>query len=737
MLFRKIFVACAFALVGRGVGAQSWQAKGTWYAPATWDICAITLSLLPDGRLLAWNWSHDDTFGPLFHVRVTPPPMPGNPPDYTQMVRTPFPFQPLHQHELFCAGTAYLPDGRLLAVGGHRLNNIGLDKVKIFDYRDNSWLQMSSMTPYPPGSGDSANGRWYPTVMGLPNGDYIFLSGTRDQLTDGYLINDYPEIWTPPVATAGDQISRLLNPDTGDPVLMRLKEYYPLAFIHPTSGNLLVLASNSDANLASVTGNDRSLNLASLTLDPINTCLVPNIKNDYPSAVMIDGIIVKSGGSAHGADGKDDDPNPGNRAVPAVANSAFMKVADNHLPGTQMDVWKSAPLSGRVGQMNYARKNHTLVALPDGKVLAMGGCYKRNVPGASGGPIEGAEERTTPEMYDPLNPNQDWQLLAGPPEGERIPRPYHSTALLLPDARIVVAGGEREFDRFEGKLIDTQRAMQLFAPPYGGKEETEWRQEQPIVTASSGLEAPVMRYGEPFSVRVTTYQGRPIKSISLISIGTMTHAFNSNQQFVFLHKPESTPLNPGSIDLTAPASTTIARPGYYMLFAIDSQGVPSNALMVRLADFEPFAVSNVSVTYGKVVGNLNPSQLRMSENAYLGDGISASASAQCEFVADVMGTSRPMSRMRVRVEAKTSTPTTLLVSVYNFAHQSYETVGTSTLSTVEQVRTLELAGARVLAGDYLKPNESTPTMRIRIRSIGAGHMLKVDALRVSVRPPGK
>ena len=78
--------------------------------------------------------------------------------------------------------------------------------------------------------------------------------------------------------------------------------------------------------------------------------------------------------------------------------------------------------------MAFARRQHNATLLPDGKVLVTGGT---RLPGFN----NGAGAVLTAEIWDPAT--EAWTTLAS----MRVPRLYHSTALLLPDARVLAAGG--------------------------------------------------------------------------------------------------------------------------------------------------------------------------------------------------------------------------------------------------------------------------------------------------------
>jgi hypothetical protein len=83
-------------------------------------------------------------------------------------------------------------------------------------------------------------------------------------------------------------------------------------------------------------------------------------------------------------------------------------------------------------------------------------------------------------------------------------------------------------------------------------------------------------YGSSFTVQ--TPDATTISSVALIRNGSPTHAFDQDQRFVSL----SFTAGSGALSVTAPPNGNIAPPGYYMLFLVDSSGVPSVAKFVQV-----------------------------------------------------------------------------------------------------------------------------------------------------------
>ncbi|MCK1604759.1 hypothetical protein IVB02_25985 [Bradyrhizobium sp. 166] len=87
---------------------------------------------------------------------------------------------------LFCSGHAFLPDGRLFVAGGHIVDGDGVNQASLYDWRTNSW------TPLPPMN----HGRWYPSVVALPEGGMLVTSGSYREGPNTWQNNHIPQIWS-------------------------------------------------------------------------------------------------------------------------------------------------------------------------------------------------------------------------------------------------------------------------------------------------------------------------------------------------------------------------------------------------------------------------------------------------------------------------------------------------------------------------------------------------------------
>ena len=214
-----------------------------------------------------------------------------------------------------------------------------------------------------------------------------------------------------------------------------------------------------------------------------------------------------------------------------------------------LDTDQATPAWRQVASMHYPRIYHTMTILPDGNVLVTGG-GPTTAATATGDAILPAE------MWSPSTEN--FALLAS----MNAPRLYHSEATLLPDGRVVVMGG----GRFDDYTVPTnQFSAEFYSPPY------LFRGARPVITAAPAA----LTYGGTFSVQ--TPDAARIASVSLVRLGSVTHTVNMSQRLV----PLSFTSAGASLSVTAPANGNAAPPGYYMLFIVDTNGVPSVASILH------------------------------------------------------------------------------------------------------------------------------------------------------------
>ena len=147
-------------------------------------------------------------------------------------------------------------------------------------------------------------------------------------------------------------------------------------------------------------------------------------------------------------------------------------------------------------------------------------------------------------------------------------------ALLLPDASVLVGGGRFFFNNTDPT---TQLNYEIYYPPYLFTSTGALAARPDITTAPTGIVSDTT----PFTVQ-TSNPATSIASAVLIRAGSVTHSFNGGQRFVPLDivSRVGTTLN---VRLSPPADASLAPPGDYMLFVVDTSGVPSVARFVQVA----------------------------------------------------------------------------------------------------------------------------------------------------------
>lgn len=215
-----------------------------------------------------------------------------------------------------------------------------------------------------------------------------------------------------------------------------------------------------------------------------------------------------------------------------------------------IDLTTPTPNWETVAPMAYRRRQHNLTLLPDETVLATGGS---SAPG-----FNNAEGSVFPaELWDPVA--ETWRTLQAANEA----RLYHSEAVLLPDARVLVSGGGHPSG---GGDDPNHFSAELYSPPY------LFNGPRPTITAAPAT----VRYNESFSV--VTPDGASITKVTWLRLSSVTHAFNMNQRLNRLAFSTSV----GGLNVTAPPNPRFCPPGHYMMFLVNAAGVPSEARIVRI-----------------------------------------------------------------------------------------------------------------------------------------------------------
>ncbi len=393
----------------------------------------------------------------------------------------------------------------LLVSGGHTQNWVGLQSSYTYDTFDNEWTQLPDMN----------NARWYPSVTTLPDGEILVTSGWIDT-THGD--NSIPQVWQNATSSWRD----LTTADLSLP-------FYPFMFVAP-NGKVFCAGPGR----------------ASRYLDVSKTGAWRFVANNlygtrnWGSAVMYDdGKVLVTGGT---------------QCDPYATNCT--KLPTN--TAETIDLNSPTPAWRYADSMAGARKLHNATLLPDGTVLVTGGSRGSEDPNSNS-----KNPAYSSEVWNPATGS--WSTLAS----LTVFRAYHSIALLLPDARVLSAGGD-----FGGA------SAEIYSPPY------LFKGARPTISSAPTS----INYGQTFFVGTPNAQS--ISEVTLLALSSVTHGFNMGQRIV---RP-SFSTTPGGLNVTASMTSNSAPPGYYMLFILNSTGVPSVAKFVKVGAAAPTPTPSPTAT---------------------------------------------------------------------------------------------------------------------------------------------
>jgi len=216
-----------------------------------------------------------------------------------------------------------------------------------------------------------------------------------------------------------------------------------------------------------------------------------------------------------------------------------------------VDINNATPVVTPTASLSADRRFGNTTVLADGKVWANGGS-------STGNTLAGA--RYDSETWDPATGT--WTLGATAAKA----RLYHSVSMLMPDGTVLTGGGGAP-----GPV--TQLNAEIYFPPYLYKTDGSGQPAvRPVIAAAPTAAA----WGQ--AVAVTMSDATPVTRMTLVRFGAVTHDFSNEQRF----QDVSFTQNGADLTVTMPTSADYAPPGFYMLFALDAQGVPSQAKIVRL-----------------------------------------------------------------------------------------------------------------------------------------------------------
>ncbi|CAI8600939.1 unnamed protein product [Vicia faba] len=430
--------------------------------------------------------------------------------------------------DTWCSSGQFLPDGTLLQTGG---DLDGFKKIRTFNPCDLNgscdWKELNDV--------ELSEGRWYATNQILPDGSIIIIGGRGSNTVEFYPKRENGIVSFPFLSETEDT---------------QMDNLYPYVHLLP-NGKLFVFA-----------------NTKSVMYDFIENRVVkvyPELNGgprNYPSAgssVMLalegefsEAVVVVCGGAQYGAFLE--------RNVDMPAHGSCGRI----MATGENPVWE-------MEDMPFQRIMGDMVILPNGDVLIINGAMK----GTQGFEL-GSDPCLNPVLYRPDEPVGLRFMVLNP---GTVARMYHSTANLLPDGRVLLAGSNPHvFYRFDVEF-PTELRLEAFSPEYLDSDKTNIRPE--IVEIPE-----TVSYGVGFDVVVSV--GLPVVGVIEVNLGSApfaTHSFSQGQRLVKLGVNSAVPDGGDGrwrIRCTAPPSGMVAPPGYYMVFAVN-QGVPSVARWIHVS----------------------------------------------------------------------------------------------------------------------------------------------------------
>lgn len=613
-------------------------------------VVPVFSALMPDGKVLYWDWlvsgvmdnsvEHDQY--PSTRILLWDPANPSAPGERLDVIGA----------NLFCAGFSHLPNGDLLVAGGNLGQAMaGLEQTWVYSWRDKTWTR----------SQDMERPRWYPSVASLANGESLIIAGDPQDENEASPYNlpgkAYPEVFTSNYTSPATQEWDPSNPadrlrgltnlayGPGDPTPPSWRIY---PFVFPSlDGRVLYAGAEANMQLIDTRGAGAYTSYgAREDSDQWGNGIV----REYGSAANFDRgrTIVNGGGkpsrysftpnqpTAPTGDPEDcllADGNiaPANQRDECVGTNTLIEENESGATDTtalidtaganRTNDEQGLPTSTAGAEMNFRRRMHQLTVLPDGKVLATGGLSDTDPaanPTTDANIGNLANELVNPEaavyaaeVWDP--DTDQWTLL----DSAQKVRQYHSTAMLLPDARVLAGGGGVCGPCYHNNYSEAN--FEFFSPPYlfnsdGSPRSATQRPRitEPTITDGGAQVLEPVEYTDTFDVDYLLGDpGSTIEQVSLVKLAAPTHGVDQGTRRVPLTFEESTP---GTLEVTAPENAFEASPGFYMLFLVDSGGVPSVAKMIQVGAKLP-----LSNRVNAAVGYADENRTGDSQDFGLGD----------------------------------------------------------------------------------------------------------------------
>jgi hypothetical protein len=369
----------------------------------TWELLAhdsgvfvVHAALLPTGKVLMFSGTSE--IGLPLESRVWDP-------ETDTMTSQSF------GEDLFCAGHAQMPDGKILVNGGSSTPGRGIKSTYIFDPVGETWSKVADMK----------YARWYPTTLTLPDGRIITFSGraTGPPIAQVEIYDAASNTWTELPATANKSL-----------------DIYPSLHVMQ-DGKILYTGTRWASNLPWMSPP------ASALFDPATNTWTDVDDHEVPNRTEAFSVLLPPLDPPLEIHEHEDVPKPP-KLPPTLSRVLVVGGPGDQRSAEVIDMADAAPVWNRIADMNFPRTNVNGVILPDGNLLICAG-----IDGYKWGPNTPTLQA---ELFDPQSGN--WITVAS----MSVVRQYHSVSLLLPDGRVLNTGGVGG----PGNIM----SMEIYNPPY-------------------------------------------------------------------------------------------------------------------------------------------------------------------------------------------------------------------------------------------------------------------------------
>ncbi len=523
-------------------------------------------------------------------------------------------------NDLFCSGHLQLADGNVLFVGGTGRYYpggafTGSRQVNLYNWKTGKWSA----------AGQLKEGRWYPSLISLADGKIVIFSGLKYESPNQ--VNPSLEIYDPKtqklhyidLTTVENSPFNTKLTDVGAYDTIDL---YPRVF--PTAdgkllitgddagiGGVLVTQSSKKSYLMSIhEGAEEKLSVSfEVVADRGEPSKAYGTAVQVPNSedVLLLGGIIGTNDINYGRGGN----------TAGFPNWSRVSTSLQHWTSSRKSGEKNGKWEIVNNFLDKPRANLQTVILPNQELLVVnGGEYPEYKP-----------------VYEPLLMTPDSRAIGGyitkSMNPAKLPRLYHNGAILLPDARVLIIGGNAnrtarekdgtlhvniqrdplkyyyKFPKLTDKSGEKEKEFNLeeyYQSPqsYFIKEDLDKGDKQPFVPSEIWqaeifsppylfkpgarpeiFKAPEsLNYGKSSSISVK--DATKTGSVVLVKLGSVTHSFDYGQRLADLPVENVALGSESAIKFRVPKNANLYPPGYYMMFYLNELGKPSHAKMVKL-----------------------------------------------------------------------------------------------------------------------------------------------------------